>query len=149
MWIETTRFGKLEVDETRLITFKEGILGFAQHRQYALIQTGPDPAFFWLQAVDQPALAFVVCDPSAFVPDYTVPIQPHDVAALELRDLTDCQVLAIVNKVDGWLTANLLGPIVVGAHSRLAKQLVRADKRYGTRQRLLRRAEPRAVAKTA
>ncbi|MCK4340502.1 MAG: flagellar assembly protein FliW [Phycisphaerae bacterium] len=47
------------------------------------------------------------------------------------------QILVIVNKVNGDLTANLLGPIVIGAHSLCAKQLVLSDKRYSTRHRLL------------
>ncbi|MBU0640607.1 MAG: flagellar assembly protein FliW [Planctomycetes bacterium] len=149
MLIETTRFGQLEVDDTKLIMFVEGLLGFPEHRRFALIQTSPDPVFFWLQSVENPALAFVVCDPLAFVPDYTAPIRADDVKALELQDLSDCQVLTIVNKVDGCLTANLLGPIVVGAHSLLAKQLVLSDKRYGTRQPLAQRDMAMARSRTA
>ena len=36
MIIRTSRFGQLEVDEERLITFQEGILGFPKQHQYAL-----------------------------------------------------------------------------------------------------------------
>lgn len=149
MLIDTTRFGPFEVDDTRIMTFRDGLLGFPQHRRFALIQTSPDPVFFWLQAVDDPGLAFVVCDPLTFVPDYEVPIRPDDVAALGLRDLTDAQVLVIVNKVGSDLTANLLGPLVIGAHSLWAKQLVLSDKRYGTRHRLLRADAGQVLAKTA
>jgi len=138
MLIETTRFGKLEVDDERIITFPEGILGFPGLQRYALIQTGPDPVFFWLQSVEEPGLAFVVCDPRAFVPDYTVPIRADDLRALDLSDVGDSQVLVIVNKVDNCLTANLLGPLVVGAHSLVAKQMVLSERRYGTRHPLLK-----------
>jgi len=106
--------------------------------------------FFWLQSADDPTLAFVVCDPLAFVPDYQVPIRRDDVEALQLADLTDCQVLVIVNKVGDQLTANLLGPLVIGAHSLLGKQLVLSDKRYSTRHVLM--PMPRAataMSKTA
>jgi len=149
MLIETTRFGTVEIDGSRVITFKEGLLGFPEHRRFALIQTTEEAVFLWLQSVDDPALAFVVCDPLIFVPDYQVQIRADDVRALELEDLTDCRVLVIVNKVDGDLTANLLGPLVIGAHSLLAKQLVLSDKRYSTRQRLMPAARPAAVSKTA
>ncbi len=149
MLIQTTRFGPIDVDDEKIMTFKDGLLGFPKHQRFALIQTAPDPAFFWLQSVDDPDLAFVVCDPLLFVPDYQVPIRQDDVEALGLRDLNDCQVLVIVNKVNGDLTANLLGPLVVGAHSLLAKQLVLSDKRYGTRHRLMPAKAPLAVAKTA
>lgn len=150
MLIETTRFGTVEIDEKRIITMRDGLLGFPNHRHFALIQTGPDPVFFWLQSVEDPALAFVVCDPLAFVPDYQVPVRAEDVRALELEGLDDCQVLVIVNKTEGALTANLLGPIVVGARSLLGRQLVLSDKRYSTRHHLmdLGRAAP-ALARTA
>lgn len=149
MLIETTRFGQVEIDGSRVITFREGLLGFPEHRRFALIQTATDAIFFWMQSLDDPALAFLVCDPLAFVSDYQVQVRAGDVKALALRDLTDCQVLVIVNKVDGHLTGNLLGPLVIGAHSLLAKQLVLSDKRYGTRQRLLRVDALTAVSKTA
>jgi flagellar assembly factor FliW len=149
MLIQTTRFGMVDIDESRIITFVDGLLGFPDRRRFALIQTASDPVFFWLQSVDEPGLAFVVCDPLAFVADYQVPIRADDVRTLELRDLTDCQVLIIVNKVDGCLTGNLLGPVVVGAGSLKAKQLVLSDRRYGTRHRLTDVPERVPAAKTA
>lgn len=147
MLIETTRFGPVEIDESRVIVFNDGVLGFPNHRRYALIETGVDPVFFWLQSVDDPALAFVVCDPLVFVPDYQAPIHQDDVRALQMRDLTDCQVLVIVNKVDGALTGNLMGPLVVGASSLRAKQLVLSDRRYSTRHRLMTLADVAAQDK--
>lgn len=138
MLVETSRFGGVEIDGDRVITFADGILGFPQHRRFALLQTGTDPVFFWLQSVDDPSLAFVVCDPLAFVPDYSVPVRREDVEELRLRDLSDSQVLVIVNKTDGHLTANLQGPLVVGAHSLIGRQMVLSDKRFGTRHRLVK-----------
>lgn len=149
MLIETSRFGPIEVDEEKLIQFPEGLFGFPDAHRFALLQTAPDPALYWLQSADDPVLAFVVCDPCVFVPDYQVPVRKDDVAALELRDLDDCQVLAIVNRVDAELTANLLGPLVIGVHSRKARQIVLSDKRYGTRHRLVPRAPALPVARTA
>lgn len=153
MLIETTRFGTVEIDESRIIRFRDGILGFPQHERFALIQTSPDPVFFWLQSVDDASLAFVVCDPRSFEPDYEAPIRQDDLTALKMETLLEAQVFVIVNKHAGHLTANLLGPLVIGSESLLGRQLVLSDKRYGTRHRLLQ-SEPVAaaevvVAKTA
>lgn len=149
MRIDTVRFGPLEVDEERLIEFADGLLGFPEHRRFALIQTAPDPVFFWLQSVEDPALAFVVCDPLGFLPDYQIPVRQDDVDQLAMRDLGDCQVLVIVNRVEEWLTGNLLGPLVIGVQSRRGKQMVLADKRYSTRQKLVQRTPVAAMSKTA
>ena len=149
MLIETHRFGPLEVDGERIINFESGLLGFPQYRRYALIQTSPDPIFFWLQSVEDPGLAFVVCDPLAFVPDYQVPVRRDDLEALKLSELSDSQVLVIVNKSGEQLTANLLGPLVIGSTSLLGKQMVLSDKRYTTRHRLVLAEPSQAVARTA
>ncbi|MGE3180415.1 MAG: flagellar assembly protein FliW [Phycisphaerae bacterium] len=146
MLINTSRFGTIDVDETRIIEFREGLLGFPHYKRFSLIQTSTDPVFFWLQSVEAADLAFVVCDPLAFVPDYAVPIRSEDAANLEIADETDHQVLVIVNKVDDHLTGNLLGPLVIGATSKKGRQLVLTDKRYGTRFPLMPAPQKQTLA---
>lgn len=141
MWLETSRFGRVEIDEERVISFAKGILGFPEQTHYALIQTGPDSAFSWLQAVDRADLAFVVCDPLLFVADFCAPIKTDEAEALDLQDLKDAQVFVIVNRVDGMLTGNLQGPLVVNCRNRAGRQLVLSEKRFTTRHPLLRLAE--------
>lgn len=138
MIIQTSRFGPLEVDESRFLTFEQGILGFPETIEYALVQTGENSGFYWLQAVHQDDLAFVVCDPRLFVPDYRVPIKAEDLAPLGITDPNLAQVFVIVNKVDDLLTGNLQGPLIVGVESRRARQLVLSDKRFSTRHPLIR-----------
>jgi flagellar assembly factor FliW len=149
MEIETTRFGRLTVDDSRVITLPRGLLGFPDYARYALIQTGQENYFFWLQSVDQPALAFVVTDPSIFFKDYEVPIREEWQAELGLTDPRFAQVFVICNKVDEWLTGNLLGPIVVNAQNRQACQVVLTEKKWTTRQPLLRLQTEVPLAKSA
>ncbi len=143
MDVRTTRFGVVEVAEDRLITFPKGILGFPEHRTFCLLQPGDDACFFWLQSVEDPALAFVVTDPALFVPDYTVPVRSEHMESLGLRTLDDAQVFCIVNKVEDQLTGNLQGPLVVNTRTRTGEQLVLAEKRWTTRHRLVRVATTR------
>ena len=149
MIIQTSRFGQLEVDPERLITFDNGLLGFAQQREYALIQTGEGSGFYWLQSVDTPDLAFVVCDPRLFVSDYQVPVKLEDLQSLAMTDADKGQVFVIVNKVGDLLTGNFQGPLVVKTVNRHPKKFVLSDKRYSTRHPLMRIPKPAAVAKTA
>jgi flagellar assembly factor FliW len=149
MEIETTRFGLLSVDDDRVITFPKGLLGFPEYTRYALIQTGEENYFFWLQCVDAPNLAFVITDPSIFFKDYEVPIKGETQAELTLDDVAHAQVFVICNKVDEWLTGNLLGPIVVNANNRLAQQVVLTDKKWTTRQPLMRLQAQVPLAKSA
>ena len=149
MEIESTRFGRLDVDDERVITFPAGLLGFPDHRRFALIQTGEENYFFWLQSVDDPNLAFVVTDPSTFFKDYQVPVRDETRQELQLADEGFLQVFVICNKVGDWLTGNLLGPILVNAENRLAQQVVLTEKKWTTRQPLLRLQSEMPLAKSA
>lgn len=148
MIIETSRFGQIEIDEQRLIEFQSGILGFPDNSHYALVQAGKGSGFYWLQAVDRPDLAFVVCDPRLFASDYTVPIRSDELVELGVKAPKDAQVFIIVNKVEDLLMGNLQGPLVVGVETRLGRQLVLTDRRYSTRHPLMRVPGRDALSKT-
>ena len=149
MEIASTRFGRLEVDAERIITFPKGLLGFPEYTRFALIQTGDENYFFWLQSVDDAALAFVVTDPTIFFKDYTFALKDETQQDLALTDSAYAQVFVICNKVDDWLTGNLQGPLVVNAQNRIGQQIVLNDKKWTTRQPLLRLSAEVALAKSA
>ncbi|HUB24129.1 MAG TPA: flagellar assembly protein FliW [Tepidisphaeraceae bacterium] len=149
MEIQTSRFGLLEVDEQRILNFPSGLLGFPSHKRFALIQTGSEKCFFWLQCADEPNLAFVVADPSIFFKDYDVPLREETLLDLNLTDVSFAQVLVVCNKVDQWLTGNLLGPLVINAANRRAQQIVLTEKKWTTRQPLMRLQSDLPLAKSA
>lgn len=137
MEVRTTRFGEIQIAEDRVITFPKGLLGFSSFTRYCLLQPNDDAAFFWLQSLDDPSLAFVVTDPSLFFPDYSAPIRPEQMQDMGLSALEDAQVFVVVNKVSESLTANLQGPLVINTASRTGEQLVLADKRWTTRHHVM------------
>ena len=137
MIVDTTRFGQVEVDEQRLITFPKGILGFPQYKRYVLLEPAPDSYFYWLQCTETPDLAFVVTDPSLFVSSYKVPIKPEQMDELGITSPEEAQVLVIVNKRENVLTGNLQGPLVIHLHTRVGEQLVLSDRRFTTRVPLM------------
>ena len=147
--IQTSRFGQMDVNPDRLITFEAGVFGFPRQKVYALIQTGEGSGFYWLQAVDTSDLAFVICDPRLFVADYNVPVKLDDLASIGLDETEHAQVFIIVNKVGELLTGNFQGPLVVNVINRQARQLVLSDRRYSTRHPLIRLTRRAAVGKIA
>ncbi len=138
MEVRTTRFGSVSIADDRIIEFPRGLLGFSHHKKYCLLEPSEESVFFWLQSLDDPSLAFVVTDPSLFTPDYSVPIRPEQMEGLELGKLEDAQVFVIVNKVEGNLTGNLQGPLVVNTLTRRGEQMVLAEKRWTTRHVLMK-----------
>jgi len=147
MDVRTTRFGVIDIAEDRVITFEKGLLGFPERTRYCLLEPGEDACFFWLQSLEDPALAFVVTDPALFVADYSVPIRKEQMESLSMERLDDAQVFVIVNKVNGFLTGNLQGPLIVNTMGRVGEQLVLSEKRWTTRHELVKvDAETRRTA---
>jgi flagellar assembly factor FliW len=141
----------VEIDDQRIMNFPKGMVGFPSCQKFALIQTNDEGVFFWMQSLDRPELAFVVCDPRTFVPDYRVPVKAEELELIGLSNPEDAQVLVVVNKVDNVLTGNLQGPLVINAQNLTGKQLVLSDKRYTTRHPFMQLGNRKTmlVSKTA
>jgi flagellar assembly factor FliW len=144
MLIETTRFGPVDIDESRLIEIPAGLLGFSSYKNFSLLQPDDNGVFFWLQSVETPDLAFVVTDPALWVPDYQATIRKEQMEELGLTETGDAQVLVIVNKREQSLTANLQGPIIINSANRRGMQLVLAEKKWSTRHELVKLGEQAA-----
>lgn len=141
MEVRTSRFGAVNIGDDRVITFPKGLLGFPDCTRFCLLEPGEDACFFWLQSIDDPTLAFVVTDPSLFVPDYTVPMRPDQAQELGIVQTDVAQIFCIVNKVGEQLTGNLQGPLVVNTIDRVGEQFVLADRRWTTRHSLVKVGE--------
>lgn len=136
----TTRFGAVELDPERIVTFPTGPLGFADRCRFILAD-GPDPrgTFKLLQCLDDPDLAFLVLplDPGAG------PISSDDLyAACQTRGL-DWAVLAVLGIVtvrpesDGVrFSVNLKAPLLIDTRRRSGCQHVLASDRYHIREAL-------------
>lgn len=120
--LNSTRFGRLEIAESSVIRFPDGLVGLDGSR-FVLLSANParDPAptgaFAWLHSLDDAALALPVTRPQRFFPEYVVELDEHDAPA-GLRALEDPDAAEI------WVTvraaarleefvANLRAPIVV------------------------------------
>lgn len=140
MRIETTRFGAVDVADDRCIAFPRGLLGFPDDNLYALLEpsAGPDDRFFWLQSVGSPALAFVVTDPRLFFPAFDLPAEGYWLELFGGRDPRSLHLLAVCNRRDGVVTANLSGPIAVDPVDRVGYQLVIGLKKWSCHTPLMR-----------
>jgi flagellar assembly factor FliW len=133
--VPSERFGDLEVHDDRVLTFPDGLLGFPEARRFAMIDTGEDSTYFWLQSVEDPGLAFLSVVPWAFFPDYAPEVDEVEQTALGLERPEDALVLCLlsVQRDTEKITANLLGPLIVNASSRRGRQVVLAESGYPVR----------------
>ncbi len=133
MTIETKLFGKIEVDEEKLITFPQGIIGFPDLKDFMLIHDGEGKGSIrWMQSVQEPAFAMPVVDPLAILPEYNPDIE--DELFKPLGGITQENMLVLVTitvpKEIEKMTVNLKGPIIINSESLKAAQLIIDDDKY-------------------
>jgi flagellar assembly factor FliW len=125
--IESQALGRITVSSDQIITFGSGLPGFPEAHRFALINDHLEPPFYCLQCVDNPALAFVVTDPAALVPEYRPKNGMSTLKELQARSLEDLQTLVTLTIPPGRpreITANLMSPFLINPEQRLGKQVV-------------------------
>jgi flagellar assembly factor FliW len=123
VYFETSRFGNLEVAEDKVINFPAGLLGFPHIKRYVLLDYEDTP-IKWLQAIDEPDVAFIVMEPTLLVQDYAINLDVTMRQSLELETEEDLAVLAIVRVEEGKVLANLRGPLLFNSRLKIGLQAV-------------------------
>ena len=125
--IESQALGRVTVPAERIITFASGLPGFPEAHRFALVNDHLEPPFSCLQCVDNPALAFVVADPTALVPEYRPKNGVNTLKELQVNSLEDLKVLVTLTIPPGQpreMTANLMSPLLINPELGLGKQVV-------------------------
>jgi flagellar assembly factor FliW len=114
--IESSRFGRLEVDPASVLEFPEGLIGLSGSR-YALLSEDPDAPFSWLQSLDDPSLALPVANPHRFFADFAIEVVDEDAERLGLDATSALDVYVTVRAAPVLedFTANLKAPVLVRA----------------------------------
>lgn len=145
--IQTTRFGQIEIQSEDILTFTDGMLGFADLHKFVLLDDPTDDIFAWLQSCEEPAIAFPVLEPELFTENYKVTLAKTDFESLKMTDLSRARQLCIVTIPDDptQMTANLKAPIVINIPQRLARQCVLQDNNLAIREPIFARLQQRVV----
>jgi len=145
--INTSRFGRVELQDNDVLTFPEGLLGFADLRQFVLLDDPSDEIFAWLQSCESPQIAFPVLEPELFSESYKVTLTKSDLEALKLQSQAKARYFSIVTIPDDptQMTANLKAPIVVNVSEKIARQCVLQDNNLAIREPIFTKLQQRVV----
>jgi len=138
MQIESVRLGTIDIEEEKIIKFPQGILGFPEEQQYALIPAGENNPFYFLQSVTDPAISFVVTEPHLFFHDYEVELSEEIVEQLSIAKPEDVAIYSIVTLREPFKqsTTNLQAPLIINATAGKAVQYILGNEHYVTKQPL-------------
>lgn len=135
MQVKTKCFGLIELDEDKIITFEDGIMGFEEFKNYTIlydIESGERPVISWLQSIEEEGLAIPVINPVLIKEDYN-PIIEDELLKL-LGDLTDENLLILstitVPTDVTQMSANLKAPFIINSDTRKACQVVVENSDY-------------------
>ena len=138
MKFRTRRFGAIDVDESRVIRMKGGVLGFEHLLTYTLLVQNQNNPLWWLQSLEDGDVAFVVVDPRVIQADYRPEIPK---VALEFLEITREETLSLLSIVTirsqpFRVTANLRAPLAINVEQRVGGQIVLDDEQYQVRHEI-------------
>ena len=134
MKIITKLFGEIELDDAKIITFPNGIIGFPDMKQYLLIHDAENKngKISWLQSVEEPGFAMPVIDPLKLLEEYDPFVEDEMLAPLGTLKPDEMLVLVTMTIPSDItrMTANFRAPIVINAANRTACQLIVDNEEY-------------------
>lgn len=130
MVITTKLFGDIDVDDSKKITFVQGIIGFPDLKDFLLVHDSESAGGIrWLQSIQEPAFAMPVIDPLVVMPDYNPNIEDELLKPLNITDEENVLVIVTITVPHDLtkMTVNLKAPIIISGETRLANQIITDD----------------------
>lgn len=129
MTIETRIFGEVTIDDEKIIHFVNGIIGFPELKDFALIydiEKGNSAGIRWMQSLQEPAFALPVMDPLTVADTYN-PVVDEDILK-PIGKIEDDELLVLVTvtvpKDIKAMSVNLKAPLVVNVLERKGVQII-------------------------
>ena len=126
MRVESRKFNTvIETEDDKVIEFPFGLIGFADERQFILIEREQSPRVAWLQSVKTPDLALPVISGHELGEDYPdVPLEGALYADRIAPIGEDTAIMVVLTCQTGMApTVNMMSPVAVDAGTRTGTQL--------------------------
>jgi flagellar assembly factor FliW len=122
-----------------VIHFEEGLIGFAECKDFFLIEKENLAPFHLLQSVDYPQVAFFVIEATRLVDNYCYHVPTREWEAIGATDTAKQSAFAIVviGSTPEKSTVNLQAPLLVNYDRRIGKQLILTDSVFSARHPLV------------
>jgi flagellar assembly factor FliW len=137
MRVESRKFNTVfEMEDEKVIQFPFGLIGFAEEKEFILLEREQSPRIAWLQSVKTPELALPVVSGHELGEDYPdVPLESA-LYADRVSPIGDDTALMVVLTCQSGMapTINMMSPIVVDAKTRTGAQLILQGTRFASRE---------------
>lgn len=127
MKVDTRVFGEIDIEEEKILTFEDGIIGFPDLKKFAIIfDEEKKSEISWLQSLDEPVFAMPVMNPLVIKKDYNPTVEEELLKSLGnlVPDNMLVLVTVTVPQEIEKISMNLKAPIVINADERKAVQVI-------------------------
>ena len=134
--LETKELGKITLDPEQLLSFPEGLYGFRDFHEFALVEESAENPFKWLQSTSDPALAFIVIQPELILSGYRPEVAREDLQSIGLSGVDESLVFLIVTIPENdpeSMTANLQGPVLINKTTKQGRQAISMNEKHVVR----------------
>ena len=137
MKLNTRIFGEVEIEDSKIISFPNGIIGFPDLKRFTLMHDEEQGTntIKWLQSIEEPGFAMPVMDPLVVCPDYNPVVE--DELLKPIGDINPDSVLVLVTltvpKDVKLMSVNLQAPFVINADEKKACQIIVDSDKYPVR----------------
>lgn len=134
MKLTTRIFGEVEIEDSKIINFPNGIIGFPDLKSFTLMHDEEQGSgtIKWLQSIEEPGFAMPVIDPLVVCPDYNPEVDKNIIQ--DIGDLKDEDILILVTVTVPHdltkMTVNLMGPFIINAEERKGVQAIVENSDY-------------------
>ncbi len=128
MKLTTRIFGEVEIEDSKIISFPNGIIGFPDLKRFTLMHDEEQETntIKWLQSVEEPGFAMPVIDPLLVCSDYNPQVDKTELS--EIGELSDDDLLVLVTVTVPHdlkkMTVNLKGPFIINVKDMMATQTI-------------------------
>ncbi|MDP5275885.1 flagellar assembly protein FliW [Chengkuizengella axinellae] len=143
MKIKTKHFGEIDIDESKIIKLTQGLLGFDDVKEYALIQLDQEIPLTYMQSIEDQNINFIILNPFQFFKDYNVELSQDVQDELEIKEPSEVAIwsLATIQENLEDATCNLIAPLVFNIRTKLGKQIVLHNTDYTTKHKFVPQTE--------
>lgn len=134
MKLTTRIFGEVDIEDSKIIDFPNGIIGFPDLKKFTLMfdeEKGTD-TIKWLQSIDEPTFAMPVMDPLVVCPDYKPEVDSaitEHIGDLDSKDLLVLVTVTVPHDLKQ-MTVNLMGPFIINVTEKKAVQTIIDNDEY-------------------
>lgn len=118
--------GEIEADESQIFSFPEGLPGFSHLKKFLLIRHREKSPFFFLIAVEEPEIYFILLDPAKILADYQVELTGEQQTLLNLSAETPVLSLNItrIPPEAQEIILNLKAPVIFNLNEKIGRQVI-------------------------